>query len=119
MNPPSNWHKYLNLLAKKQVPEGARRGYVRHVERLLKAFPGKSLSALSKADVEVFLGDLSRQHRLHDWQFRQAVDALRLLLVDLTNTPAGQAVDWWFWREAPQSLEPNHATLREQNSWPI
>ncbi len=52
-----------------------------------------------------------RQNRLPDWQFKQAVDALRLLLVDLTNTPVGQAVDWLFWREAVRSLEPNHATL--------
>ena len=92
MNSPSNWHKYLNLLAKKQASEGARRWYVRHVERLLKAFADKSLSASSKANVEVFLRDLSRQNRLPDWQFKQAVDALRLLPVDLTNTPAGQAV---------------------------
>ncbi|NKC15326.1 MAG: hypothetical protein GKR94_24975 [Gammaproteobacteria bacterium] len=44
---------------------------------MLKAFPNKSLPALSKADIEAFLDDLSRQHRLHDGQFKQAVDALR------------------------------------------
>ncbi len=39
------------------------------------------------------------------------MDALRLLLVDLANTPAGQTVDWLYWHEAAQSLQPNHATL--------
>ena len=77
MNAPSNGHKYLDLLAKKQVPEGARRWSVRQAESLLKAFPDKSLFALSKADIEAFLRDLSRQHRLPDGQFKQAVEALR------------------------------------------
>ncbi|NKC14055.1 MAG: hypothetical protein GKR94_18275 [Gammaproteobacteria bacterium] len=65
------------MLAKQQLPEGARRCYVRHLERLLRAFPDKSLSALSKADIEAFLRNLSRQHRLPDGQFKQAVEALR------------------------------------------
>ncbi|NKC14087.1 MAG: hypothetical protein GKR94_18445 [Gammaproteobacteria bacterium] len=86
------WHKYLNLLAKQQLSEGARRCYVRQVEGLLRAFPDKSLPALSKADIEAFLRDLPRQHRLQDGQFKQAMDALRLLLGWVSRYACGSSL---------------------------
>jgi hypothetical protein len=46
------------------------------------------------------LQQTSSQGKWQDWQFRQVVDALQLLLVDLAGVKAAQLVDWDYWREA-------------------
>lgn len=52
---------------------------------------------------------------LNNRQFRQLVDALQLLIVDLAQVPTTDEVDWDYWKEAVGPLQPNHPTVaREQ-----
>jgi integron integrase len=108
---PSRWDQYVELLEKKQVPAKARRWYVARVEDFLRQVKPASLQSLSPEQVTGYFQDLSRQGKLLDWQFRQAVDALHILLTDLANTPAAGNVDWDYWREAAVELKPVHATV--------
>jgi hypothetical protein len=108
---PSNWDRYLNLLARKGVPETMRPWYVRRVEEFLKDVRPESLSRLTEGDVTGYLQQVSSRSRLVDWQFRQVVDALQLLLVDLAQVPAGKGVDWDFWKAGGQVPAPDHPTL--------
>ena len=110
MPKPSNWQKYIELLETKQVPKPARRWYVYRIEHFLDAHPGKKLQDLSTAELESYFQALSRDRTLTDWQFKQAIDALRILLVDLSRTPIARQIDWDYWREASKSLEPGHPT---------
>jgi len=111
MHKRSNWQKYIDLLEKKQVPERARRWYVRRIEKFLDTYSNKKLGEISASEIENYLQSLSRTEQLHDWQFKQAVDALQILLFDLSDTAASREVDWNYWREAAQSLPRNHSTL--------
>lgn len=43
----------------------------------------------------------------------QIVDALRLLLVDLAQVPAGKGVDWDYWGEGQRTLPPSTRRSRE------
>jgi hypothetical protein len=47
----------------------------------------------------------------NDWQFREIVDALQLLLVDLAQCPSAREVEWDFLRESGASLGANHPTV--------
>jgi hypothetical protein len=51
------------------------------------------LSALTAEQVTDNLRRQSARSDLAEWQMRQIVDALRLLLVDLAQVPAGNGVD--------------------------
>ena len=72
---PSNWDRYLDLLARRGVPEKFRRWYVRRVEDLLKAVRPDSLARLSAQQVSSYLQQVLSRKGPADWQFGQVVDA--------------------------------------------
>jgi integron integrase len=116
---PSRWDQYRELLVRKGVPQKAQRWYVARVEAFLKEMRPESLRELTREDITGYLQEVSSRRRLDDWQFRQLVDALQLLIVDLAQVPAGNAVDWDYWKEAVGPLEANHPTVaREQGAAP-
>ncbi|MFB1501817.1 phage integrase N-terminal SAM-like domain-containing protein, partial [Thiocapsa sp. N5-Cardenillas] len=108
---PSNWDRYLDLLIRRQVPAKFRQWYIRRVEDFLKELKPAALSALTADQVTDYLRRMSARSDLADWQMRQIVDALRLLLVDLAQVPAGKGVDWDYWWEGQRTLPPEHATI--------
>lgn len=113
---PSNWDRYLDLLAHRGVPEKFRRWYVRRVEDFLKAVRPGSLAGLSAEEVTGYLQEASSRPGLADWQVRQLVDALQLLLVDLAQVPAGRGVDWSYWKEAGRGLQADHPTIAKSSA---
>jgi hypothetical protein len=114
---PSRWDQYRELLARKGVPQKAQRWYVAWVEAFLKEMRPEWLRELTPEDITGYLQEVSSRRRLHDWQFRQLVDALQLLIVDLARVPAGKEVDWEYWKEAVGPLDANHPTVaREQGA---
>ena len=110
---PSHWQQYLDLLEKTGVPEGARRWYVARVESFLREMEGTPVRALAPEAITAFFDKVAREGQLADWQFRQLVDAVRLL-VDLADAPAGREVDWGYWSAGARELEPSHPTLARE-----
>ena len=108
---PSRWDQYVELLEKKKVPQKARRWYVARVEDFLRRVEPESLQSLSEPQITGYFQELSRQGRLSDWQFKQAVDAVHILLADLSNSPVAGKIDWDYWREAAIELNLAHATV--------
>ncbi len=95
---PSGWQRYLDLLVRSGVPERYRPWYVRHVEALIAAFPGRRFSDLSASELSQYLRKFQNKPGAQQWQLRQRVDALRLLLVDLLDVDAARQVAWdVFW----------------------
>ncbi|NMG46429.1 integron integrase [Aromatoleum toluvorans] len=104
------WCKYRILLTNSGVKPQAADWYVRHAEAYLKAFEGRRLATHSAVEVEGWLAERDRIGRLRPWQFRQVVEAVRLLL-QLGQAPASADVDWGYWREGGRELSPSHPTL--------
>ncbi len=113
---PSRWDQYVDLLARKRIPEKARRWYVARVEAFLRACNPVSVRALTKEQITDFFQDASRDGKLADWQFRQLVDAIQLLVVELAQAPVGREVDWDYWKEAGKPLDPSHPTIARESS---
>ena len=112
---PSRWDQYVDLLARKHVPEKARRWYVARVEAFLKELRPESLAMLTGEQITGYFEQASRSGQFAEWQFRQLVDAIQLLVVDLARVPVGHEVDWDYWKEAAKPLAPDHPTIaREQ-----
>ncbi|MCF8004096.1 MAG: integron integrase [Chromatiaceae bacterium] len=70
----------------------------------------KRLSEVSTAEITAFFPRYAREKQLNDWQFRQTVDALQLLLIDLAQSSAARAVDWDHLRESGRELQASHPT---------
>ena len=113
---PSRWDQYVAVLERERVPEKARPHYVRFVEAFLRDLRPKSLSALTGKEVTDYFKGVLSTSKLADWQFRQVVDALQLLLVDLAQAAAGKQVDWEYWKEATKTLSIHHPTLAKEQA---
>ena len=112
---PSRWEQYRELLVAKRIPQKAQRWYVTHVQDFLALVKPSSLKGLSADEITGYLRQTSRQGKWQDWQCRQLVDALQLLLVDLADVKSARVIDWDYWREAGAALPADHPTIaREQ-----
>jgi len=92
------------------VPASARRWYVQRAEDFVATVRPKRLSEVSTAEITAFFPRYAREKQLNDWQFRQTVDALQLLLIDLAQSSAARAVDWDHLRESGRELQASHPT---------
>ncbi|MBK1733534.1 integron integrase [Thiococcus pfennigii] len=93
------------------MPSAQRRWYVVRAEAFVAAVRPKRLVEVSAAEITAFFPRYAREQRLNDWQFRQMVDALQLLLVDVAACPAAHEVEWDYWREAGVTLAADHPTV--------
>jgi len=115
-DPGSRWQQYIRLLSLRKVPEKAHRYYVKHVEELIRETGQTPLLNLRRKVVETFLQQRADNPRLEDWQVRQCVDAIELLLVDFAHAPVSDEIDWEAWRYGSQRLGAGHATLARDQS---
>lgn len=105
------WHNYFSVLEKSSVPARVRPWYRKHVERYIQAHPGRRLGDQLPHDIDDYLAAKGRLPQLREWQFRQIVDALRLLFRDLLAVTWAQDYDWLRWRAFARTLESDHVTL--------
>jgi hypothetical protein len=95
----SRWQQFIQLLSSNNVPEKAQRYYVKHVEDLIRETGQTPLLNLRRDVVEAFLQKRADNPRLEDWQVRQCIDAIRLLLEDLAHAPVCAEINWDAWKQ--------------------
>lgn len=105
------WDKYILKTELYDVPKGARRWYVRHVEMYIETLSGKRLAAITQAEVMDYLDVIGRKNDLEYWRYKQVVDALRILFCDIVQAPWAQKVDWSQIMQDARQLPENHATI--------
>lgn len=105
------WHNYFSILEKSSVPTRIRPWYRKHVEGYIQAHAGRRLADQLPHDIDEYLGAKGRLPNLREWQFRQIVDALRLLFCELVGAPWATRYDWLRWRTFARTLEADHVTL--------
>lgn len=76
------WDNYILKITEQNVPEGARRWYVRHVETFIHSRSGRRLAATTQEDVEVYIEGIGRNENMVAWQFKQVVDALKFFFLN-------------------------------------
>ncbi len=107
------WDRYIELLCKQGVKSSSARWYVIRAEQYINAYPDKKLHEHQPDDVTHFLQKIGRAGRINDWQFRQAVDAIRNLFRLITNKWENE-FDWQYWIDSSQSLSQEHRTIARE-----
>lgn len=107
------WDRYLELLSKQGIKESAQRWYVLRAEHYIKTFPDKKLARHTAEDISCYLEKMGHSARLLDWQFRQAVEAIRNLFLIITNRWEKE-INWQYWLDSAQSLPPEHRTIARE-----
>lgn len=110
------WDKFIAKTTSYNVPSKSTRWYVKRVEEYIKAHSELRLAQHSPTHVETFLQDLGRNQQLSDWQFKQAVEALRILFVDMVKPAWAESFRWDFWLESASRLPQSHATIARDST---
>jgi len=109
------WDRYIDLVRKEGIKQPADRWHVKWAERYIERFKGRKLATHIPADVNGYLAELGRDTRVKDWQFAQAVAAIRNLFV-LVGAAWLDEVDWHYWRDLSRTLTPDHPTLARESA---
>ncbi|MDT8453427.1 MAG: integron integrase, partial [Gammaproteobacteria bacterium] len=70
---------YINTLINQEVKDSVRRWYVKRVEQYIRHYSDQRLRTHTAQHVVDFFTEIGREGRLSDWQFKQTVDAIRIL----------------------------------------
>ncbi|MGV6827006.1 MAG: integron integrase [bacterium] len=105
------WHNYLSILEKSGVPRPQHEWYRRHAEQYIAAISPRRLQSVQPADVREYLNGKGRNPAINDWQFRQLIDALRLLFSDFLAVSWASSFDWAGHKAHSLKLGEDHPTL--------
>lgn len=105
------WENYINKTVTYNINPKVARWYVRHVEQYIKAYPTLKLAQHSAEQIEHYLREKGRNPRLEDWQYKQLVDALKILFVEIVKAPWSESFAWQDWSELADTLENSHSTV--------
>jgi len=84
--------QYRVVLGNKGVSNKYAPWYMRRAEEFMRYAGYTDPQGLTREVVERYLAELGRQNRLEDWQFRQVVDAMRMLVLDLAGHDWAKAI---------------------------
>ena len=104
------WDDYIQTVQLFRIPENAHSWYQKHVEAFIQYLPAIRLLNRKPEHIEQWLTQTGRDTELEDWQFRQRVDALRLLYCHRLKAPWATGFDWPYWSSGAMRLEADHAT---------
>jgi len=102
--------RFLQRLAELPIKPAAHGYYVRWAEAWTKA-----LGHRSAEHTQAFFDALGRSAHIADWQFRQAVSAVRILAREILAIPWAATFDWQGLYDQARMLEPDHRTLGREN----
>ena len=108
----SFWHRYTEMVRNSGIKTPFDTWMVRRAEHYIAAHPDHRLADQTPAEVDAYLADLARNPALKGWQFRQAVDAIRMLFV-LAGVQWLEQVDWQQWRDSARALGRDHTTVAQ------
>jgi len=80
----------------------------------IEAFPDKRLALHTADDLTGYLDRLGRKQSSQAWQFRQAVDAIEMLLREMVHLSWVDAFDWEHWHASAREPSAPHPTLARE-----
>ncbi len=86
----------------------------RRAEAYLSRVLLRPVSIHTQQDVESWFAELGRNTSLSDWQFKQCIWSVKVLM-EVANAVAFRSVDWSYWLQGGKSLENNHASIGKGN----
>ena len=113
------WEKYSIQLNKNRVPSKQVRWYIKRVEEFIKHNPDLRLAQHTEETLNDYFEQLSRNFRIVDWQFKQAVKALKILFKDMLDLEWSHSFSWDDWIESANELPQSHATIARDYHRPV
>lgn len=110
------WDKYAIYIRGVGVHKNAVRWYVAHAQDYVKSLDNSRLQDQTYDDVSGYMNELGRNSRIKDWQFSQAVDAIRNLYIGFVSSEWKEKFDWDSLISCATELSASHPSLARENS---
>lgn len=112
------WKGYLELVAQFRIHKKSAPWYQRHAQSFIEANRKTRLKQQSPDSLNRWFEQLGRENGMADWQYRQKVDALRLLFCHYLKLPWAASFDWERWIVGAQSLPADHPSIARSYEGP-
>ena len=109
------WDRFIGQVRRIGVKEPVARWYVRRAEQYIRTYPDTPLVQHGARHVEQYFYEIGRKKQLESWQFRQVIEAIQILFVDLVRSEWARDFDWHYWLESARALEKHHAPVARNN----
>jgi len=109
----ATWYHFSKILQSSGVKPYAIPYYRNYVIHFISRAKNTSISDLSDVRVMSYLGSLSKNKALQDWQVNQAVDAVRIFLRDILHKTYIEKIDWASYKMEVSYTSPNHSVQIE------
>ena len=109
------WDHFIEKVRERGIKEHVYRWYVKRAEQYVSAYQGQPLVQHTAQQVEQYFRELDRKEQLQGWQFRQVIETIQILFVELVRTAWAVDFDWDYWLTLARELEASHATLARTN----
>ena len=110
----SGWHRYKNSLIRRKIKGSIHRWYVLHAKAFLNSFYEQRLSELDADIVTIHLQQLGPALFKQDWQYKQYINAVEILLVDTAGLSWAKSIEWNQLKRNIASLPNSHATIARE-----
>ncbi len=105
------WNKYENKLVINGIRKNLFRWYVLRAEQYIKEHSSKRLSKHTPEDLESYFDRVAREQKLEAWQYKQLIEAIRILFVEMVDSNWSSKIDWEYWMASATELESDYATI--------
>ncbi len=109
------WERYTRLLHDQGINPPFDQWHVRRAQAFIGQFPGRRLGELGAQEVADYLTRVGHEAALKPWQFRQVVEAIRILY-SIVRTEWAAEFDWDFWNASAQAVGSQHATTARESA---
>lgn len=103
------------ILGKKGIESRYAEWHMRRAQEFMSHSGVSDPRRLTRTKVEQYLAEKSGQNTLHDWQFRQVVEAIRILVHDVAMHEWSKEIDWSFWQGSRRKVDGDHKTLYRES----
>ena len=105
------WDKFISKTKDYGVKQKAIRWYVRRAEEYIDAHRDTRLKCHDTNLVTKYLEEKGRINNLQDWQFKQVVESLKILFLEMVQAEWATSFPWQDWIDAASELPAHHPTL--------
>ncbi len=109
------WDHYISHLNKRNIKQSAQRWYVFYAEQYIKFNSTTKLKYHTAEILNQYFSEIGRNKNMTDWQYKQSIEAIEILICFFLKLDCCAKVDWKYWYNQSKNIKPP-TTINSANS---
>ena len=106
----SLWYRFSQALKAKRIKSNVIPFYINNVQRFLLKAKNTPVDELTALRVTHYLGYLSKNEKIEDWQVNQAVNGIHIFLRDVLRQDYVESIDWNYYIQEVSARSLRHVS---------